>query len=124
MKEEDLKEMVDSGEVDPDRDVEELDLEGPMHPGIFTGAKRFRWTHVHEGQWCGANTYNQSYSYPKEPVPKATATPLQGSAMQQLATCKYGGMEHTDHYGRDRPKRRLKRCKVCKEYNPYYEGSK
>ena len=59
--EEKLQSRIGTGEVDPDRDVEELDLENPHHSGIFTGPKGFARTHVHECGLCGFQAYNPSY---------------------------------------------------------------
>ena len=47
--------------MDPDREVEELDLEDKMHDGIFAGAKRFNQTQVHSCQLCGFQAHNPAY---------------------------------------------------------------
>ena len=49
------------GEVDPDRNVEGLDLEDNMHQGIFCGAKQFRKTRIHTCQLCGFRAHNPAY---------------------------------------------------------------
>ena len=39
MSEEQLQEQIALGNVDPERDIEEVDLEDKEHAGVFTGAK-------------------------------------------------------------------------------------
>ena len=56
-----FKKKVDMLEVNPDRDVEELDLEDTMHPGIFCGARQFRKTRIHTCQLCGFRAHNPAY---------------------------------------------------------------
>ena len=56
-----LKQQIMTGEVDPNREVEELDLEDKMHDGIFTGAKRFTQTQVHSCQLCGSQAHTPAF---------------------------------------------------------------
>ena len=56
-----LNKRVKQGEVDPQRDINELDFDDPMRPGIFAGARRFNSSKVHECQLCGWEGHSPSY---------------------------------------------------------------
>ena len=43
------------------KDVAGVDLEDTMHPGIFTGARRFRTSQIHSCKLCGFQTHNSAY---------------------------------------------------------------
>ena len=45
-------------DVDPDKHVEELDLEDPHHGGIFAGSKGFSRTQVHTCDLCSFQAFN------------------------------------------------------------------
>ena len=56
-----LIKRVKQGEVDPQIDINELDFDDPMRPGIFAGARRFNSSKVHECQLCGWEGHSPSY---------------------------------------------------------------
>ena len=57
----DYQKGVEEEEIDEDKDVDDLDLEDKMHPGIFTGAARFHQSTVHYCQLCGFKAHNPSF---------------------------------------------------------------
>ena len=54
----DLSSQIEREEVDPKKDVEELDLDDKMHSGIFTGARTFNSSQVRVCQLCGFQAHN------------------------------------------------------------------
>ena len=59
--EEQYQAKVARGEIDPERHVDELDLENSEHPGILTGAKGFAKTQVHTCGLCGFQAFNPAF---------------------------------------------------------------
>ena len=59
--EEELKKRIEAGDVDPEKDIEDIDLNNNTHPGIFAGARGFNQTQVHECDICGYKAHNSVY---------------------------------------------------------------
>ena len=56
------EDLVESGDIDEQKGVVDVDLEDQMHPGVFAGAARFNQSTVHICQICGFQAHNPVFS--------------------------------------------------------------